>query len=121
MAKIPQVPAQLAHPMFGAAEDDGGAAVMLEQPAERAQLLRPDDPQQPVLEGILDGGGDSDADGIVEVTLDHSADPIRHGGRGQDHLRLVGELDDALHVRREAGIEHFVTFVEDEQLHPAQR
>ena len=33
---------------------------------------------------------------------------------------MVGHLNDALDVRCEAGIEHLVAFVEDEQLHPAQ-
>ena len=74
-----------------------------------------------MLEGLLCRRGHHNADRVVEVTLDHTADPIGHRGGCQRHLGLVGQLDDALHVRREAGIEHLVTLVEDEQLDPAQR
>src|SRR2546430_795300 len=44
VAEIAQVATELANAVLGAAEDDGGAAVPLQQLTERAQLLRTSDP-----------------------------------------------------------------------------
>src|SRR2546423_5707310 len=121
VTEIAQVAAQFANAMLGAAEDDGGAAVLLQQLAEGAQLFRTGNPQETVLEGLLGRRGDYDPDGVVQVTLDHAADPIGHRRGGEGHLRLVGQLDDALHVRCEAGVEHLVALVEHEELNSIQR
>src|SRR5438132_4868475 len=67
MAEVAQIATQLANAVLGAAEDDRGAAVTLQQLAERAQLFRSRDPQEPVLQGLLGRRGDDDADRVVEV------------------------------------------------------
>ncbi len=120
VAEVAKIPAELTNAMLGAAEDDRRALVVAKQPAQGSKLLGPAHAQQAVLQSLLGRAGHDDPDGIVEVTRNHPADPFGHGRRRQDDLWLIGHFDDAFDVRGEAGIEHLVALVEDEQLHPAQ-
>ena len=121
VAQVTEVATQLAHTIFGPTEDDGRTPMVAEQPAQGPELFGAGDAKQPVLERLLGRGGNRNPDRVVEVPLDHAGDPVRHGGRGQHHLRFVGQLDDALDIRREAGIQHFIALIEDKELDTAQR
>src|ERR1700737_1194899 len=114
VAEVAKIPAELTNAVLGAAEDDRGAPVVAQQPAQGSELLGPAHAQEAVFEGLLRVACHDDPNGIIQVTRDHPAGPLGHRCRRQDDLWLVGHLNDALHVRCEAGIEHLVAFVEDE-------
>ena len=93
----------------------------LQQSTQDFQLLVAVYPHQAVLEGADVVRRDTDANGGVHVALDHSGYPVRHGRRGQDHLRLIGELQDPFNRRGKSRVQHLIALVQHEELDPAER
>jgi hypothetical protein len=59
--------------------------------------------------------------GLVHEGAGQRDDRVRHGGREQHRLPLVGDLpQDALDVGQEAQVEHLVGLVEDQHREPAE-
>ena len=114
-----QVTVQLAHAMLGAAKHDRGA-LLLEDVAEQAELQPGFGADQSMLEKRSSLSDDLDAKRIPKMLFDHPRDPAGHR-RGRKHgLRRVGEADDSLDVRSEAGVKHLIRLVEDHVLDPAE-
>ena len=101
---------------LGAGEDDRAfAALGLQHPLERFELLGRIDHQEPLTDAAPVGGlgADGDLGGIPQVLLGDAADLRRHRGREEHHLALAGELlKHPLHVVDEAHPEHLIGLVE---------
>jgi len=68
------------------------------------------------------GRGHSHAHRVREQAVCKLANVARHGGREEERLTLRRQLrDEALHVWKEAHVEHAVRFIEDENLDVAKR
>ena len=69
---------------------------------------------------------DSDLGRIDHVLAGHLGHPVGHGGRGQHGLALpyrgalLGPADKLFDILGEAGVEHLVGLVQDQELHPTQ-
>ena len=94
--------------------------MVAKQPAQCPELFGTSDSKQPMLERVLGGGSDGNPDRVIEVPLDHAGDPVRHRGRGQHNLGFVGQFNNPLDIWREAGIQHLIALIEDQELDTAQ-
>ena len=82
------------------------------------------DRQDPLLDVVdrLGAAAELDEDGVVERVGDDAEHGLAHGGREEEVLPLGGDgVDDALHVRPEAHVEHAVGLVEHERVDLVQQ
>lgn len=111
--------------VLGAREDERGLHLgVLEELNEKRGLLL----VLAEVELLLDALGrcrrrrHRDAHGVREQAVCKLTNIARHGGREEERLTLRRQLrDEALHVRKEAHVEHAVRFIEDEDLDVAKR
>ena len=111
---------QLLYAVLGSPKDDDRSGVTLEQSVQGVEAIRVAHMEQAVLERRLGVGLDPHAKWILEMLLDHGADPGRHGRRCQHRLTPAGHRDDLLDIAREAGVQHLVSLVENQVIDTRQ-
>ena len=116
VAEATKAVVELDDAVLGPAEHDRRRAVAPEDLAERAQLVVAGDAQKAVLERAFEFRLDADPNVIPGVLLDHPGNPLRHGGRREHGLGLVGLGQHLLDDRGEPRIEHLVGLVQHEVL-----
>ena len=105
---------------LGAGEDDDAVgALLVEHVLEKVGLLVLARGDHELLDGLGSGAlvGDLDELRVLDLAADGAHDGVVDGGGEEQGLTLVGDaVDDLLHVRPEAHVEHAVGLVEDENL-----
>ena len=109
---------------LGAREDDDAVgALLVEHVLEQVGLLVLAHGDHELLDGLGSGAlvGDLNELRVLDLAADGAHDGVVDGGREQQRLALGGDaVDDLLHIRPEAHIEHAVGLVEDEHLDVAE-
>ncbi len=111
--------------VLGAGEDEDALDRRIAQDVAQQRLLGAGVDEDHLLLDPLGRGGDGrhrDLDRIGQVLAREAGDVLRHGGREEQALPLLGQhLHDALEGVDEAEVEHLVGLVEDEDLDALQR